>query len=253
MKKLKTKLTCLSLVMAIIIGTMTAPAINPAKTEAAEKAYGAKLKLNNEIKLNTTKTFKKKGFYQGKYICPKKKTVKINYTIKCSRKEVGDNYKVTYNVNYKYLNEFKVPKKINAKAKDIYNAVSKYSIEPKVFYTVFDYKTGKSLEESNKLGVKVKGSKWKQTYYPEQIYYSKEGKSIGPFGRSNTKTCSCSFTVTYPKKYKDIVVGIGIISVNSKEENNKTNTQYWDGKVPYGKTSMYKKGKKTVSYMRLNK
>lgn len=250
MKKLKTKLTCLSLVMAIIIGTMTAPAINPAKTEAAEKAYGAKLKLNNGIKLNTTKTFKKKGFTQWKYIGPKK-TIKTNYTIKCSRKEVGDKYKVTYNVNYKYLNDYKMPKKIKGKYSDIYKDVPKNFIAPIEFCTVFDYKTGKNLEISNKLGVKVNRSEWKYKFYPAQtVSFSKDGDIDGFRFK---KSASVSFTVTYPKKYKDIVVGIGFISINSKEGNNKTNTQYCDGKVPYGKTSFYKKGKKTVSYMRLNK
>lgn len=86
--------------------------------------------------------------------------------------------------------------------------------KPEALYTVFNYQTGKSLEaENNKLGVKVKGSDWKWTYYPKQKYsYTSilaEQYDSKDLWIHNYKSASYSFTITYPKKCKDVVVGIG--------------------------------------------
>lgn len=257
MKKLKTKLTCLSLVMAIIIGTMTAPAINPIKTEAAKKAYCESLELNYNLELDKEQTFKETGIYQEDTFFKKKKEIDVKYTISSKRQSVGKNYKVTYKVNYEYLGNPKIEN--NKKTVDDWWWSFTQPLEA---FKVFDYKTGKTLMSNNKLGVKVSSSKWKSTYYPKQFYnytgsLAKEYKNK-KMSISLLKNSSVTFSVTYPKKCKDVVVGIGFVNRNdvpkefynwgSGEEN-----RYNSGKVPYGKTSYYKEGKKTMSYMRLNK
>lgn len=235
----------------------------PAATPKAKKAYGDKLKLNNEIKLNQTKTYVKKGRY-GTYVWKAKnyKTGKVKYTISSKRKSVGNKYKVTYKVKYKFLADPKlVQKKMGSD--EWYACISC----PQTYYTVFDYQTGKSLERKNKLGVKVaKNSKWKNTYYPKRYFE--------PFGAlaewiqnqnpknwrtlmarknnwyRNIKSVSHSFTVTYPKDCKDVVVGIGFANMFNYQPDEEKG--YWKGQYPFGQCAYYKYGKKTTSFMRLD-
>ena len=120
--------------------------------------------------------------------------------------------------------------------------------QPLEAFKVFDYKTGYTLVSNNKLGVKVSLSKWKTSYYPKQYF-----KMICD-GKNNwirlLKSSSVTFTLTYPKKYKDIVVGIGF---SNREDYDSDVFYYNSGKLPYGECEYYKKGKKTMSYMRFNK
>lgn len=39
---------------------------------------------------------------------------------------------------------------------------------------------------------------------------------------------------------------------NTFNDKNQGDNRYWNGKIPYGKTLLYNKGKNTMSYMRLN-
>lgn len=242
--KMKTKFTSLLLTAALVLSAMALLTTNPAEAVAAEKAYGDSLTLNNNIKLNKTSTFTKTGYLQEGDLYPKKKSVKIKYTIKCSRKESGSNYKVTYKVNYKFLSDPKVASGANC-CDDYYWGLT----QPNICSTVFDYQTGMSLDNKNDLGVSVKTSNVKVTYYPKQTIRVVDEKSW----YRNLKTFSYSFTVTYPKDCKDVVVGIGFANYIPvpDEWTDDVDNQYWDGKVPYGKTTYYKKGKKTMSYMRL--
>jgi hypothetical protein len=253
-RKMKRFLSAL-LTATFVFGLIAATLADPVETKAAETAYGDSLTLNYNIKLNKTTSVTKNGVYQEEVLFKKKKTAKIKYTIKCSRKESGDNYKVTYKVTYKHLSDPKISSFDN-----IYDDYYWSLTQPDEFYTVFDYQTGLSLEADNDLGVKVKDGKWKYTYYPKQTLTAAGEKSW----YRNNKTISYSFTVTYPKTCKDVVVGIGFTNHVAVPDpwtdddgtvyyaDDPDNT-YWDGKVPYGKTTYYKKGKKTMSYMRLNK
>ena len=96
MKKLKTKLTCLSLVIAMVISAMTVSGVNPVKTKAAEKAYCEGLNLNYNLELNKKQTFTGTGIYYEYTLFKKKKAIDIKYTVTSKRKSVGKNYKVTY-------------------------------------------------------------------------------------------------------------------------------------------------------------
>ena len=115
MKKLKTKLTCLSLVIAKVISAMTVSGVNPVKTKAAEKAYCEGLNLNYNLELNKKQTFTGTGIYYEYTLFKKKKAIDIKYTVTSKRKSVGKNYKVTYKISYKYLGNPKIEKKENGR------------------------------------------------------------------------------------------------------------------------------------------
>lgn len=248
--KIVPKLSSLLLTATIIIGGIMSPIETTQKAQAAKKAYCATLKLSNNLKLNKTKTFEKTGIYQESTFFPEKQKVKIQYTVNCKRKLVGKNYQVTYKVNYKFFENPQIASDIIAYDDWLWGLT-----KPEALYTVFNYQTGKSLEaENNKLGVKVKGSDWKWTYYPKQKY-SYTGILAEQYDSKdlwihNYKSASYSFTVTYPKKCKDVVVGIGFVN-KIESFDNSYEKMYWNGETPYGKTSYYKNGKKTMSYMRL--
>lgn len=245
--KAKSMLFRLLLASMLVIELIVVSTANPIGVNAEQKSYGESLTLNDNIKLNETSTFVKTGIYQEEVLFSKKKSTKIKYTIKCSRKESGDNYKVSYKVNYKYLSNPMVDSFDN-----IYDDYYWSLTQPEAFYTVFDYNTGKSLEKKNEFGVKVKdGNNWKYTYYPKQTIIVALQKNW----YRNVKTISYSFSVIYPKNYKDVVVGIGFANHTSvpEEWTDNVDNRYWEGEVPYGKTSYYKNGKKTMSYIRLNK
>ena len=228
--------------------TVTAKAT--ASVPAASKPYGDKLKLNKEIKLNKTKSYVKKGYTKMRCLFPKKKTVKVKYSISSKRKSEGNNYKVIYKVKYKYLND---PKISGKKQTSIEWAWGWYM--PQAVYTVFDYQTGKCIEKKNNLGVKVKGGKWKYSYYPKQTFQftdeciKREKIKSKTTWLRNSKTISYQFTVIYPKDCKDVVVGIGFYPYVGTQPQEK---DYWNGKSVYGKTRYYQQGKKTMSYMRLD-
>lgn len=254
----KAKVSASPIITTTRIPVTKAPASPTASAKATaspavKKPYGDKLKLNNEIKLNKTKSYVKKGYVKESTLFPKKKTVKVKYSISCKRKSAGDKYKVTYKVKYKYLNDPKISGK-----KMVYSDWSLGVYRPEAVYTIFDYQTGKSIEKKNNLGVKVKGGKWKYSYYPKQhikcadnlIKLLKENNyDPDKVWTRNAKTVSYQFTVTYPKDCKDVVVGIGLYNTPFTRTGD---TNYWKRKEVYGKTKYYKKGKKTMSYMRLN-
>ena len=199
----------------------------------------------------------KKGYVKESTLFPKKKTVKVKYSISCKRKSAGDKYKVTYKVKYKYLNDPKISGK-----KMAYDDWVWGWYQPEAVYTIYDYQAGKSIEKKNNLGVKVKNGNWKYSYYPKQHFKCTDRliKSYDPKYRKqlrdpwlrNKKTVSYQFTVTYPKDCKDVVVGIGFYNTPDSPLKKTVEANYWKGKEVYGKTLYYKKGKKTMSYMRLN-
>lgn len=236
----------------------------PKATVKPKKAYGDRLKLNNEIKLNRKKMYVKQGRYHTYAYAYKDKnwkTGKVKYTISSKRKSVGNKYKVTYKVKYKLLADPNlIQKKISTD--EWYIGIS----GPQTYYTVFDYQTGKSLERKNKLGVKVKGSKWKEGYYPKR-YFEATGELKNWYMKKNPKTwrkilsrkncwyrnkksVSYSFTVTYSKECKDVVVGIGFANMTNATLNEEKG--YWKGRYPFGQCAYYQYGKKTTSFMRLN-
>lgn len=258
----KAKVSASPIITTTRIPVTKAPASPTASAKATaspavKKPYGDKLKLNNEIKLNKTKSYVKKGYVKESTLFPKKKTVKVKYSISCKRKSAGDKYKVTYKVKYKYLNDPKISGK-----KMAYDDWVWGWYQPEAVYTIYDYQTGKSIEKKNNLGVKVKNGNWKYSYYPKQHFKCTDRliKSYDPKYRKqlrdpwlrNKKTVSYQFTVTYPKDCKDVVVGIGFYNTPDSPLKKTVEANYWKGKEVYGNTFFYKQSKKTMSYMRLN-
>jgi hypothetical protein len=243
--KWKTKWMSVLLTVALAVGVLAGSLVAPVEAQAAGKAYGDSLTLNNKIRLDKTKSFTKTGVYKQSSLFKKKKTAKIKYTIACSRKEAGDYYKVTYKVTYKHKSDPKISS-FSKIAEDYEWSLT----QPDEIFTVFDYQTGLCLEGDNDLDVTVDEGTWKYTYYPWQKW-SVSGKE----GRyRNVKTLSYTFTVTYPKDCEDVVVGIGFVNhtLVPDSEKDAADNLYWKGKAAYGKTSFYKKGKDTMAYMRLN-
>lgn len=241
------------LVLALIICTFAAGTVNTTEVYAAQKT-----KLNSNLKLNTTKTYTRTGILKENDLFPKAKKSKIKYTVTSKRKVSGKNYVVTYDVSYKILDNPKISKK-NKAEKYLYGTL----IEPHFACTVFDSKTGQNLYLKNKLGVKVKIIKdWQSTFYPKQYYTDRYTGEKCWF--RNYKTLNYSFSVTYPKSYKNAVVGIGFSNLCYGYDEGGANYTYWNGesfeysngewiKTTYYETDFYKKGQKTMSYMKLNK
>ena len=247
---MRKKLTCLLLAMVLCVTTI--PAV---KTEAAKKAYCDTLELNDTLELGKKQTFSGKGIYEEETFFKGKKEVDVNYIVSSKRKSVGKNYKVTYKINYELLQSPKLDRN-----KISYDDWYWGYIEPVECFKVFDYKTGKTLMSNNKQNVYVSSGKWNCKYYPKQ-YYKYTGDLADEYKAEETyleflKEASVSFTVTYPKKCKDVVVGIGFVNLAGLDGNyvfQGKNYLYNAGKTAYGKSNYYKKGKKTMSYMRLNK
>ena len=245
---MRKKLTCLLLAMVLCVTTI--PAV---KTEAAKKAYCDTLELNDTLELGKKQTFSGKGIYEEHTFFKGKKEVDVNYIVSSKRKSVGKNYKVTYKINYELLQSPKLDRN-----KISYDDWGWGYIEPVECFKVFDYKTGKTLMSNNKQNVYVSSGKWNCKYYPKQ-YYKYTGVLADEYKDEETyleflKEASVSFTVTYPKKCKDVVVGIGFVNLaRSDGWYQEKNYLYNAGKTAYGKSNYYKKGKKTMSYMRLNK
>lgn len=250
--KIKSRLTTLLFLTALMTGIFS-PISKPIIISASKKAYCAKLNLNNNLKLNKTKTFTKTGIYYEQTLFPTKTKCKIKYTVSCKRKTSKKNYIVTYNVKYKYLDNAKITVTDELKYDDWYWGLT----QPHPAYFVFDYQTGMSLLRKNKKNVNVKGSNWKNTYYPKQ-FYKYTDDLMQEYNEKdlwyiNYKNVSCSFTVTYPKTCKDVVIGIGFANtIDYPDSWNNYDYDYFNGKkIAYDKTSYYKKGKDTMSYMRL--
>ena len=138
-------------------------------------------------------------------------------------------------------------------------------MQPGAVYTIFDYKTGKSIEDIKGSKVKVKGSDYKADFYEEQYWTTfVDPVELGydnndPFVYSNVKSVKYDFTVTYPKKNKDACVGICLYLISGNEttdggyENKQyeINEKYWNGKKTLDKTSYYKNGKNSSAFVRL--
>lgn len=107
--------------------------------------------------------------------------------------------------------------------------------------TFIDYKTGKSFPDGNDFDVKVS--------YGDCKYSKSKYKYYGHSGSwcSYSKISKIKITVTYPKDYKDLCIGVA----GNTNPSNK-NDEFWNGEVPFKKSTYYKKGKKDLSsFMRV--
>lgn len=270
-KILKSKSRFLALALACIMSLLV---LGPT-LDVQAKDYGKSLELNNELKFNKTVTNKKTALYYEETFFPTIQKGDVDVKVTCKRKSSGNNYVVTYDVTYNFK---KNPQIKNKKAK--YDDWLWGTLQKEACYTVFDYKTGKCLENTKlakDLGIKVKTTKdWKYKWYGKQYYtYDKKWMKDMGYKKSdlwirNPKTITYSFKVTYPKTCKRAVVAIGFQNMmldyrdyyNDYSNGGKTPTKkFFDGTGKWGSTPYYKQsfqynGKKKTnkgqfSYMRL--
>lgn len=211
----------------------------PVNAEAATKNYMKKVNVNWDLKKNKSVTFKTK--YAG--IGMKKQKAKItNYKIKNSKKK---GYKeLTFTLSFS--------RQWNVKASEVHKiANSDYcqktgQIGAGCYYAIVDYNTGKTLEKENKYNVTVEKELKSQTpkyyyCYHQDGYYEWVCISNG----------SMEIKVTYPKNYKGLCIGIGGKTTLAETKND---TKFWNGKVPFGKTTYYSKKDKSIAhFMRVTK
>lgn len=128
------------------------------------------------------------------------------------------------------------------------------------YYTVVDYKTGKSLEGKNSKKVKVTRSDWKFSNYVKKVSSSDPDTWI-----RYAKKTTVNVKIVYPKKYKNLAIGVGGYTAapelftesfgGGASSGFKTLNlnSYWKGKKAFSKeTRLYsKKDKSYAHFMRV--
>ena len=224
------------------------PTATPEPTpEPTATPYVAELGIENSMRVNGTtsysgierlkyyKLFNKKG---------KPVDVPVRVKLKSKRRSVGDRYKLTCSVVYRFTSNPKVNKSEMARIKGYGKKKTEHILRSNQYYTVFDYRTGKCLEGKNDHRVKSKCSRWKYKFYNKQRYDT----SSHWYTWKNRKSLSFSFTVTYPKSYEDLCVGVGFYN-KFDDESSKTDYKYWNGKCAFGKTEVYRKSKDSAVFL----
>lgn len=106
------------------------------------------------------------------------------------------------------------------------------------WFAVVDYNTGRSLAVKNNKKVTVKQTKWK--YTGQKTY------NAGSMGKMKLyKTASATVTITFPKSYKGLCLGVGGYNVPYPRMWYQGIPQYdkidwfWDGEASFGQTTLY--------------
>ncbi|MBQ9632961.1 MAG: hypothetical protein IJV04_08645 [Lachnospiraceae bacterium] len=114
-----------------------------------------------------------------------------------------------------------------------------------MWYAVVDGDTGLDLESDKKNKVKVT-VKTKQLDYRYNTFYASDMETW----QNAVFFWSTQVTITYPSDYKDLCVGFGGGNVLSGELT-KADANFWKGKLPFGKTTFYTKGKANSRWLRV--
>lgn len=244
---MKTTKKMISILLALVLGagSIFSSATN---ASAAGKALG-KLNLNWDLKNGKSyevpirlPVINKKG--NG--------TIQIKNLKKANAKKKGYK-KITFifechGENIKLSNE-EIVDLCQSPAVDVGEISDKY-------VAIIDYASGMSLDTKNKYQVTVKSSSWKTTYYPKQHSQYYEGEKLGQdWWWRCIKMSKIKVTITYPKSYKNLCIGIGetvlIQNYMSDFKESKNDKAFWKGKTSFAKTDMYKKWKKYAHFMRI--
>ena len=222
---------------------------------AASKPDLKKANVKWDLKNNKTIKFKTKWSILG----VKKHTVKMTkFKVKNAKKKGYKECTFTLTFNKKIS-----PTK--SQVNDMYwlvdgsNGGSNAPFGGEVYFTVVDYKTGKSLEGKNNKGVKVTSS-WKYTKFDKK--YSKDG-----FWIEYPKKTTVKVKITYPKKYKNLAIGVGgytdapkyVTEISGGSASGYVSSlnlkAFWSGKKAFSKeTKLYsKKDKNFAHFMRVKK
>ena len=216
------------MVAVLMMGVLAVPT---QKAQAASKNYMKGLKLNWDLKKN------KKMKVKSAIVVLKK----VNTGIKITNYKLGnakkEGYKkLTFSVTFK--NIYKRPSD---------SQIHKMVAAPKqgggFWWSVADFNTGLSLEEKNDFDVRVKSSdkKIKKKKYTE---YADDHHTCC----LELYTIRYNVSITYPENYDGLCIGVG---GNNQINQSSADKKYWVGKVKFGKTTYYKKGKKNSHWMRI--
>ncbi|SCW52286.1 hypothetical protein SAMN02910400_01121 [Lachnospiraceae bacterium C10] len=231
----KTKLTkrimAVLLAVGVVIGATSVMTSQPVETEAAI-TYMKNLNLKTNIKKGKAYSFKTKYAVAGN-----KKTTWTLESVKFV--DAKDGYK---KCKIKMINKhnYTFTKAQAAKMAAYYE--NHGTMGGDEFFSVVDGKTGLSLEKLNDFDVTVKSSgKWsklKKTYYNSDEYIQRYMK------------WTVNLTITYPENYDDLCIGFG--GGNVIDSDTFTNCDYWEGTIPFKKTTYYKNGEKNSRWVQIS-
>ena len=109
-----------------------------------------------------------------------------------------------------------------------------------MWYAIVDASTGLDLENTNNVKVKIKA---KDLTSEINTYNGTDGAWMRV---PNTK--KTQVTIIYPSDFKNMCIGFGGGNV-LYDKGTQADTDFWDGSVPFGKTTYYKKGKTNGKWM----
>lgn len=203
------------------------------QVKASTKNYMKNLGVKFDLKPDKTITYKTRFASIG---LKEQEATLTNYKIENAKKEGYK--KLTFVVKFSGKTDFtdsQIHKIINS------NYVQKKnSVGNDAYCAVVDYNTGIALEKKNDYNVTVK-SNWSLS--KEHEYKDKDGCAITAF------TYKLKVTVTYPKNYKGLCIGIGgSTALKEDTKNQKNNNKFWSGKLPFGKTTYYSKTDKDIAH-----
>ena len=226
---MKKRVISIGLILSVVIGLL----FLPERVEAATKPHMKTVNAKWDLKNNKMLTFKTR--YAG--IGMTKQKVKMTgYKVKNSKKK-----------GYKELSfTLKFTRQWNVTPAQVHKIVNSGStnIGAGHWIAVLDYNTGKDLEmKNNKQKVTVKSSGFKNS--KPKYYKDKHGCAI------SLENATITVKITYPKKYKGLCIGVG---GNTSLGQTKNDIGFWNGKLPFSKTSFYSKKDKSVAhFMRISK
>lgn len=252
---MKKKLLSLVLTAALAVTGVVSSVGTVDKVQAESKEYMKKLDLKWDLKKNKNLTFTQ-NFGKG---------INKKYSLKMTGFKVTNASKEGYK---KLTVSFTITRKWNPTKNDIQKIFNRWDkvgadyLPNGFYYTVADYDTGVSLEGKNSYHVKVKSLKNKQ--HGVKKYYGTGTKKN--YWIKLEKSCDVKFEVTYPEDYKGLCIGIGgsngyskTVEYEVKKEGfsgtayGELDELYFEGNksYPFGKTSIYKQGKKNSHWLRV--
>lgn len=227
-KKMTKQLVSLLLAATMILGGAFALRVD---ADAAQKNYMKKLGVKWGIEEGKAYSFK--HIWAG--IGSKDFTWKISNAksknVKKGNKQLS--FTLTYHIDFK-----PTPEEVSANVYSDYSQSTGHS-GATFAYAIVDAASGLDLEGENSKKVVVKSSKKEGK---QNQYYGLYGMEQSWDTVTFPSTIKYKVTVTYPKNYNDLCIGLSGSNVLAGQ-GSQADANFWDGKVPFGKTTFYKKGK----------
>ena len=229
MKLKNSRIISLIFAFVIMVAGVTAPSI----TVKAAAGYLHKLHVpfGMEIRKNYTLNMK----------CAKGITKKVDYSLgEVKKTKKGKKTHVELSIMY-WLDERFSADEVDTIVNNYKNS-DKNEFGPDHFFVLVNGKTGKLIVDESKYSFKGKvESVTKDRFY---------GTNGNYFDEPIVMIYNIKFD--YPSSDKNVCFGISGGSILLEEEG-ETEEQFWQGKVPFGKTAYYKKGKKNSRWIDLSK